>query len=83
MARRSGDAEQFREIRFESTHVEHVEGRMFRVAGDLTIRRRTRQISLATVVHRAGDGVWSTERADLSAHAVTPAPTSASHGRSA
>jgi polyisoprenoid-binding protein YceI len=64
------DAERFREISFTSTHIEHVEGGMFRVVGDLTIRDQTREISLATVVHGAGEDPWGNERVGLAARAV-------------
>ena len=64
------DAEHFPEISFESTHIKHVEGGMSRVLGDLTISGQTRQISLATVAHGAGEDPWSNERIGLGAHAV-------------
>jgi polyisoprenoid-binding protein YceI len=64
------DAEHFPEIAFESTRIEHVEGGMFRVVGDLTIRDQTRQIALATVVEGAGEDPWGNERIGLQARAV-------------
>ena len=64
------DAEHFPEIAFESTRIEHVEGGMFRVVGDLTIRDQTRQIDFATVVQGAGEDPWGNERIGLQARAV-------------
>ncbi len=44
------DAEHYGDITFKSTRIEHAEGVMLRVVGDLTIRDETHAISLATVV---------------------------------
>ena len=64
------DAEHFPEIAFESARIEHVEGGMFRVVGDLTIRDQTHEIALATVVQGAGEDPWGNERVGLQARAV-------------
>ena len=70
---RSGDffdADRFPEIAFESTRIEHLEGGMFRVIGDLTIRDQTHEIALATLVQGAGEDPWGNERIGLQARAV-------------
>jgi polyisoprenoid-binding protein YceI len=64
------DAEAFPEMSFRSTLIEHVEGGMFRIVGDLTIKDQTREVSLATVVHGAGADPWGNERVGLGAHVV-------------
>lgn len=64
------DAERYGDITFASTRIEHVEGGMFRVVGDLTIRDETHAISLATVVQGAGEDPWGNERVGLQARAV-------------
>jgi polyisoprenoid-binding protein YceI len=64
------DAEQFPDISFQSTSIEHVEGGMFRVLGNLTIRDQTREVSFATVVQGAGEDPWGNERVGLGARAV-------------
>jgi polyisoprenoid-binding protein YceI len=63
-------AEHYPDITFESTRIEHVEGGMFRVVGDLTIRDQTHEIALATVVQGAGEDPWGNERVGLQARAV-------------
>lgn len=64
------DAEHYPDITFESTRIEHVEGGMFRVAGELTIRDQTHAISAAAVVQGAGEDPWGNERVGLQARAV-------------
>jgi polyisoprenoid-binding protein YceI len=64
------DAERWPEATFNSTRVEHVEGGVFRVIGDLTIRDETREVSFATVVQGAGEDPWGNERVGLEARAV-------------
>ena len=64
------DAEHYPDIVFESTRIEHVEGGMFRVVGDLTIKDHTHEISVATVVQGAGEDPWANERVGLQARAV-------------
>jgi polyisoprenoid-binding protein YceI len=64
------DAERWPEITFESTRIEHVEGGVFRVVGDLTIKDETREVSFATVVQGAGEDPWGNERVGLEARAV-------------
>jgi polyisoprenoid-binding protein YceI len=64
------DAERYPDITFEATRIEHVEGGMFRVFGDLTIRDRTHEISVATVVQGAGEDPWGNERVGLQGRAV-------------
>ena len=64
------DAEHYPDIVFESTRIEHVEGGMFRVVGDLTIKDHTHEISVATVVQGAGEDPWGNERVGLQARAV-------------
>ncbi len=59
------DAEQFPEIRFESTSVEHVEGNRFRVAGELTIKGVTRAIDLDTELAGSALDPWGKERIGL------------------
>jgi polyisoprenoid-binding protein YceI len=64
------DAERYPDITFESTRIEHVEGGMFRVGGDLTIKDQTHEISVATVVQGAGEDPWANERVGLQARAA-------------
>ena len=64
------DAEHYADIVFESKRIEHVEGGMFRVVGDLTIKDHTHEISVATVVQGAGEDPWGNERVGLQARAV-------------
>ena len=64
------DAEHYPDITFQSTRIEHVEGGMFRVVGDLTIRDQTHEIALATLVQGAGEDPWGNERVGLQARAV-------------
>jgi polyisoprenoid-binding protein YceI len=64
------DAERWPEATFQSTRIEHVEGGVFRVIGDLTIRDETREVSFATVVQGAGEDPWGNERVGLEARAV-------------
>lgn len=59
------DAEQFPEIRFESTSVEHVESNRFRVIGDLTIKGVTRAIDLDTEFAGSALDPWGKERIGL------------------
>jgi len=64
------DAERYPDITFDSMRIEHVEGGMFRIVGDLTIRDQTHEISLATVVGGAGEDPWGNMRVGLQARAV-------------
>ena len=56
------DAERFPEIRYESTHVEHIEGGTYRVTGDLTIKGITRAVEMKASVEGAGEDPWGNER---------------------
>jgi polyisoprenoid-binding protein YceI len=70
---RSGDffdAEHWPEITFDSTLIEHLEGGVFRVTGNLTIRGETREVAFATVVQGAGEDPWGNERVGLEARAT-------------
>jgi polyisoprenoid-binding protein YceI len=65
---RSGDffaAEQFPEIRFQSTSVDHVEANRFRVAGDLTIKDVTRPLELEADLAGSAKDPWGNERVGL------------------
>ncbi len=64
------DADTFPEVAFESVRIEHVEGGMFRVVGNLTIRDQTREIAFAALVQGAGEDPWGNERVGLEASAV-------------
>jgi polyisoprenoid-binding protein YceI len=58
-------AEQFPEIRFQSTSVEQVEGNRFRVAGDLTIKGATQPLELDTELAGSAQDPWGNERVGL------------------
>lgn len=59
------DAERFPEIRFRSKRIEHVDGPVFSIVGDLTIRDLTRELELEVTVQGAGRDPYGNERVAL------------------
>lgn len=59
------DVERYPTITFASTAIEHLGGRRFRLVGQLTIRRVTREIELEAVVHSNRDDGSGDERTML------------------
>jgi polyisoprenoid-binding protein YceI len=64
------DAERYPEITFESTHIENVEGPIYRITGNLTIKDEIREITLDATVEGAGEDPWGNERVGVSATGV-------------
>jgi polyisoprenoid-binding protein YceI len=60
------DAERYPDITFESTRIEHVEGGIYRVTGDLTIKDVTREVEMTATVDGAGEDPWGNERVGVS-----------------
>ncbi len=56
------DAEVFRELRFQSKRVEHVDDTRYRVVGDLSIRDVTREVTLDMEYGGRGKDPWGNER---------------------
>jgi polyisoprenoid-binding protein YceI len=56
------DAERYPEITFASTRIAHVEGGLYRVTGDLTIKDITREVEMTATVEGAGEDPWGNER---------------------
>jgi polyisoprenoid-binding protein YceI len=56
------DAEKYPELRFKSTRVEKIEGDRYRVAGALTIRDVTREVSLDVEYGGQAKDPWGNER---------------------
>ena len=61
------DATTHPEIRFASARIESTGAGEFRIAGDLTIKDITRQVTLDAVVNGAGTDPWGNERVALEA----------------
>jgi polyisoprenoid-binding protein YceI len=59
------DAGRFPEIRYESTHIEHVEGGTYRITGALTIKDITHEVEMDATVEGAGPDPWGNERAGI------------------
>jgi polyisoprenoid-binding protein YceI len=59
------DAERYPEMRFETTHIQHVEGGHYRLAGDLTIKDTTREIEVDATVEGAAQDPWGNERVGI------------------
>jgi polyisoprenoid-binding protein YceI len=64
------DAEQYPDITFESTGIENVDGPVYRITGDLTIRGETREVTLDATVEGAGEDPWGNHRVGVSATGV-------------
>ena len=60
------DAERYPNITFASTRIEHVEGGVYRVTGDLTIKDVTREVEMTATVEGAGEDPWGNERVGVS-----------------
>jgi polyisoprenoid-binding protein YceI len=56
------DAERYPHIAFASTGIEHVEGGIYRVTGDLTIKDVTREVEMTATIEGAGEDPWGNER---------------------
>jgi polyisoprenoid-binding protein YceI len=59
------DAERFPAIRFESKRIEYVEGALFRIVGDLTIRDVSRELDLEAAFQGAGRDPYGDDRVAL------------------
>jgi polyisoprenoid-binding protein YceI len=59
------DVEKFRDISFESTHIEPLGGPEFRMTGDLTIKGVTRTVELDSTVEGAELDPWGNERVGI------------------
>jgi polyisoprenoid-binding protein YceI len=60
------DAERYPLLTFESTRIEPVGGGDYRLAGDLTIKDRTREIEVDATVEGAAQDPWGNERVGIS-----------------
>jgi len=60
------DVERYPQITFASTRIEHVEGGIYRVRGDLTIKDVTRPVEMTATVEGAGEDPWGNERVGVS-----------------
>lgn len=60
------DAERYPNITFASTRIEHVEGGIYRVAGDLAIKDITREVEMTATIEGAGEDPWGNERVGVS-----------------
>ncbi len=56
------DAERYPDITFATTRIEHVEGGIYRVTGELTIKDVTREVEMTATVEGAGEDPWGNER---------------------
>jgi polyisoprenoid-binding protein YceI len=59
------DSERYPEMRFESTRIEHVDGGLYRVTGDLTIRDATREVTIDATVEGAATDPWGNDRVGI------------------
>jgi len=64
------DVERYPEMRFETTRVTHVEGGLYRVAGDLTIKDQTREVEVEATVEGVAEDPWGNERVGISIRGV-------------
>jgi polyisoprenoid-binding protein YceI len=60
------DAENYPEITFESTRIQHVEDNVYRMAGNLTIRGQTLEVEFDASVEGAAEDPWGNERVGIS-----------------
>jgi polyisoprenoid-binding protein YceI len=60
------DAERYPRMTFESTRIHHVEGGIYRVAGDLTIKDVSREVEGDATVEGAAEDPWGNERVGVS-----------------
>jgi polyisoprenoid-binding protein YceI len=60
------DAEKYPEMRFESTHIENIEGPLYRMRGNLTIKDQTREVEFDASVEGAAEDPWGNERVGVS-----------------
>ncbi len=59
------DAERYPHMTFESTRVRHVEGGLYSVAGDLTVKDITREVEVEATVEGSGEDPWGNERVGI------------------
>jgi polyisoprenoid-binding protein YceI len=59
------DAEHYPEMRFETVWIRHVDGGLYRVAGNLTIKGTTRVVEVDATVEGAAEDPWGNERAGI------------------
>jgi polyisoprenoid-binding protein YceI len=59
------DAARYPEITFASTQIEHVEGGIYRVTGDLTIKDVKREVEMTATVEGAGEDPWGNDRVGI------------------
>jgi polyisoprenoid-binding protein YceI len=60
------DVERYPEMRFESTRIRHVEGGIYRLAGNMTIKDETREVEFDATVEGAAEDPWGNERVGIS-----------------
>jgi polyisoprenoid-binding protein YceI len=59
------DSERYPEMRFESTRIQHVDGGLYEVTGDLTIKATTREVTIDVTVEGAATDPWGNDRVGL------------------
>jgi polyisoprenoid-binding protein YceI len=59
------DAEQYPEITFDSSRIRHIEGGIFALTGNLTIKGVTREVELEATVEGADTDPWGMERVGI------------------
>ena len=64
------DVERYPQMTFETTSIRHIEGGHYRVAGDLTIKDRTREVEVDATVEGAAEDPWGNERVGVSIRGV-------------
>ncbi|HYM54097.1 MAG TPA: YceI family protein [Solirubrobacteraceae bacterium] len=62
------DVERYPEISFNSTRIDYLDGRRFRIVGDLTMRGVTREIALDAQVNGTGHETGDNRRIELELH---------------
>ena len=64
------DVERHPQMTFETTSIRHIEGGLYRVAGDLTIKDLTREVEVDATVEGAAEDPWGNERVGVSIRGV-------------